>query len=121
MTVVKRTGIVTTSGSAGSATGSKYLDFSGIGRIHGLRIEYTGQPATCDVTLADHRANFGTVFQKLNSNTNSSHYPVAPASKSADATASTATEVPPIAEDLDITVAGGNPGGTVKVIVFLEL
>lgn len=118
----KTTTTVTTSGSAGSASGSGSLGVpteGGSARVVAIRLSYTGEPATTDVTITDGLTG-GAIVTVSNSSTAATVYPSA-ASAKADGTASTLTEVSPICTGkLNIAVAQGDNAGTVTVTAFFE-
>lgn len=107
---------VTLTGGAGSATGSATIPVTGF--VHAVKLSYSGQPATCDVTLTDDLGS--VILAKADSNTGAVYRPRQVASKAADGTASVLTEVlPAVARVLNIAVAQGN-AGTVTVDVLVE-
>lgn len=105
---------LTAAGSPGSATATHDINVNG--KIYAIKLDYTGLPATTDVTLSEGTTE---VLSRANSNTDETFYPRLPATK-ADGSASTLTEVAPILAKLHVDVAGGDPDGTLVVTVFSE-
>ncbi len=61
---------ITTSGAAGSATGSGMIDMPQRGyQIDAIRVDYTGVPATTDVTITEDGGLGQTVLTLTNNNT----------------------------------------------------
>lgn len=110
---------LTPAGAAGSATASGEIHLHGYAKLYAIFIDYTSQPATTDVTITD--SLIGTDLVQLNGNTDKQYYPRAAAAKSADGSASTLTEVLPIAERFQVAVAQGDPvANGVSVTVYYE-
>jgi hypothetical protein len=69
---------VTTTGSAGSATGAANSDFAIIGRILAIRLDYhASTPATADVTITERKGttDFQTIMVETSSTTDIVRYP----------------------------------------------
>ena len=129
---------LTATGEAGSASAAGSIQLRGVCEVYAVALDYTSLPATADVTVTDGAGIGGTVLSRSNSNTDATLYPRAAASKSADGSssstarspygtppqadgsASSLTEVVPVAETLSIAVAQGNPGGTLKVTAYVR-
>lgn len=120
MPLRKDSTIITAAGAAGNATAEGVVNLRGIQRVHAILLKYTGLPATTDVSIVDGGNGLNTEIVQANSNTSKMYYPVVAASKGADGTASTLTEVPPLAESLKVSLAQGDPGGTLEVTVYCE-
>lgn len=117
----KTTQTLTATGSAGSATAEATFSFGAPWRVYALIFDYTGLPSSTDVTVTDGSETVqSTVLIESNTEADKVVYPRAAASKAADGSASTLTEVLPVVESLKVTLTQGNPGGTLKVTVFCE-
>lgn len=112
---------IATTGGAGVATGSKVLTFPTPATVRAIRIDYTGQPATVDVTLT----NMGRVLT-LNTNTGADTIiqPVVPGTTpaGADAAAGDNKWVPLVVHgDVTIDVVQGNASApAVEVTLFYD-
>jgi hypothetical protein len=111
---------LTAAGEAGSASVAGSIQLRGVCEVYAVALNYTSLPATADVTITDGAGIGGTILSRSNSNTDATLYPRAVASKSADGSASSLTEVVPVAEALSIAVAQGNPGGTLRVTAYVR-
>jgi hypothetical protein len=120
MALRKKTETLTATGEAGAATATGSINLLGVHRVHAVALKYAGLPATTDVSIVDGGSSLNTPLVQANSNTSKMHYPVVAASKGADGTASTLTEVAPLAESLKVTLAQGDPGGTLEVTAYYE-
>ncbi len=108
-------------GAAGAAAGNKVLSFPTPAVIKAVRVDYTGQPATVDVTLE----NMGrTVVLNTNAGADVIVQPVVPATDPAGAAAPAGDDrwVPLIVHgDVTIAVAQGNAAApAVEVTLFYE-
>jgi hypothetical protein len=99
---------------SGNASGHIAIDVGGA--IHALKIDYTGTGATTDLTITGGSGK--QLYSKTNSNTDVTVYPRLPAQK-ADGTDSTLTEVAAVENRLNVAVAQGTAGGTVKIDVYV--
>jgi hypothetical protein len=111
---------LTAAGEAGSATATGVINLRGLQRVHAVLLKYTGLPATTDVSIVDGGSGLNTQIVQADSNTSKMYYPVVAASKGADGSASTLTEVAPLAESLKVSLAQGDPGGTLEVTAYFE-
>lgn len=105
-------------GEEGKATSSSVLSFNMSAHVWGVVLMYKGLPATTKVAISEGFTG-APVLTKAGSNTNTTFYPVVPASKAAEAGAST-LEVPPIAESLNVELSEGDPGGVLTVLAYVE-
>lgn len=111
---------VTLTGAAESAEGEGRIELHGGKKIYAIIIDYTSQPTTTDVTITDgDEAVTSNILIQSNSGTDKVFYPRVVATKAADGTASTLTEVMPVCEALKIKAVQGS-AGTVQVFVFFE-
>lgn len=109
---------VTTTGAAGTSTGSADLQVGGAFRISSIRLDYTSEPATTDVAITDGTDN--PIITVSNNSTDKIVYPRLPAQKG-DGTNSTLTEVAPVVMDkIHIDVQQGDNNGKVLVQIALE-
>jgi hypothetical protein len=120
MALRKNSTTLTAAGNAGEAVAEGSVNLFGVSRVHAIALKYTGLPATTDVTIVDGGSSLSTQLVQVNSNTSKMYYPVVVASKGADGSASTLTEIPPLAESLKVSLAQGNPGGTLEVVAYYE-
>jgi hypothetical protein len=87
---------ITTTGSAGSATGSAVTPVpNGVARLIAVDIDFGAVPATTDTTIA---ADRGTVLTVTNSNTDKTYYPRVPVQVAAGTDLAGRGEEPPIVE-----------------------
>lgn len=78
---------VTTTGTAGSATGSGYSNGAIVGRILAVRLNYHAScPATADVTITENNAVPQTIHTETNSTTDVVRYPRRAVEDNAEAT-----------------------------------
>lgn len=66
---------VTTTGSAGAAAGTGTSDNVITGYLEAIQVDYTSQPATTDVTVAEAQAPARTLLALTNNNTDAVKYP----------------------------------------------
>lgn len=116
----RRSLTLTAAGEAGSATASGSLSLDGLKRVVAVGLDYTGLPATTDVTIVAAGPLATGVLTRISTVTDAVFYPVVPASKAADGSASALTEVSPVAERLTVTLAQGDPAGTLTVTVVTD-
>ena len=111
---------VTTAGANGSATGSGTTAKPLNGRLLAVHIDYTGEPATCDVTIATVGTPVRTLLTKSDSATDAWVYPrvLVQGVTAADLTAIYDTF--PIDDYLSVSVAQGDAAGTVICTFFVE-
>lgn len=96
MSLKRKTAVITTTGSAGSATGSATIAVpNGIARLVAVDIDFGAVPATTDTTIA---ADRGTVLTVTNSNTDKTYYPRVPVQVAAGTDLAGRGEEPPIVE-----------------------
>ena len=98
---------VTTTGSAGSATGSATSNAIN-GFIIGVLFDFTSAAATTDTTLAYASPAGGNIIVLTNANTDVLHLPRKATSDSAGAAISGGYDVYPVAGTLTLSVAQGD-------------
>ena len=76
---------VTTTGSAGSATGTGVSDEGLTGLLRAVHVDYTSMPATTDVTISTTAAPTVTFLTLTNTNTDGWYYPMIAAHTNAGA------------------------------------
>lgn len=114
-TTVKATGV------EGSAAGTGHIEFHSLAKVYAIILDYTSGAATADVTVTDSGETVSSgILAQLNSETDKVYYPRVAANKGADGTASTLTEVCPVAEGFKVEVAQGKTNETVTVTVIVE-
>ena len=118
---------ITTTGGAGTSSGSATISLTKPGYLKAIGIDYTAEPATTDVTLTTRigaTAGFDSVvFSRQNSSTDLGLTRVVAAAVDGSATAvaaSAASPPPVIAGVLTIAVAQGDNNGTVKVVLVVD-
>lgn len=107
---------VTVAGSAGSATGSASGQGPVTGRVVGVYVDYTSQPATCDVTIT---SDSQAILTLTNANTDGWFYPRTQIDDTAGSAISAQYDTVPVADYISVAVAGGN-AGSVSVKVLIE-
>jgi len=114
----KETVTVAVAGSAGSATGSEKTARPVSGRVLAVHLDYTTQPATTDVTVATQNAPTLTVLTVTNGNTDGWRFPrqLMDGTDGADLTG--IYEALPVADNVVVSVAQGDPGSVVATIVW---
>lgn len=106
---------VTVAGSAGSATGSANGQAPLCGMLKAIYVDYTAQPATCDVTIT---SNGQAVLTLTNANTDGWFYPRTQIDDVAGAAISAQYDSIPIDDYISVAVAQGDAGSvTVKVLI----
>lgn len=114
----KETVTVTVAGSAGSATGSAKTVRAVEGRVVAVHLDYTTQPATTDVTLATANAPVLTVLTVGDANADGWFFPrqLMDGTNGADLTG--VYEPLPVADNLTVSVAQGDPGTLAATILW---
>lgn len=111
---------ITTEGVNGSAAGEAVLTTpDGPARVLAIKLDYTGQPVTTDVTVEDKSGVNGTILTRSNTATDGTFHPVLKAQDSAGADVE-GEYVQPAVDGLVVKVAQGDSGKTVRVDVYLE-
>lgn len=117
-----RTITVTTTGSAGSATGSATIP-AVFGQVVAAGVNYTGQPATVDVTVT-FVGEHGVETDILTITSANTDIPIQNLANDAidnAGAAETALPVGPyVGGDIRIDVAQGDPAGTVAVSLLVD-
>lgn len=110
---------VTTSGSAGSATGSaKTKPISG--KVLAVHLDYTSEPATTDVTVATAHAPVATILTITDGNTDGWFYPRALLDDTAGADLTAIYDAIPIDDEITVSVAQADNAGTVAATILVE-
>lgn len=107
---------ITTTGSAGSATGSATTGVpGGVARLVAVDIDFhASTPATADTTVA---ADRGTVLTVTNSATDKTYYPRVPVQSAAGADIAGRGEEPPIVEGtVTVSLAGADALATAATV-----
>lgn len=113
---------VTTSGSAGSATGSGVSAVI-LGKVLGIWVDYTGMPATTDVTI---KSTGGAppsynILVLTNTNTDAFHLPRKQCSDNAGAAIAGEYDGVPILDTITVDVAQADAGtDAVKVHIMVQ-
>ena len=118
MALKRKNVAITTTGSAGSATGSGTIAVpNGVARLVAVDVDFGSVPATTDTTIT---ADRGTVLTITNSNTDKTYYPRVPVQTSAGAdVVGRAEEAPVVEGTLTISLAqadAASPAATIGVI-----
>ena len=109
----------TASGAAGSATGSGTSSAPVMGELLAVYLDYTDLPATTDVTLA-HVTPARTLLTVTNNATDGWYTPRASAVDSTNtAITGSFTEIP-LAGYVTVTIAQGDPAGTVVATLLVD-
>lgn len=109
---------VTVTGAAGSATGTANSQEPVNGRLLAVNVDYTTQPATCDVTIKALSPDL-TFLTLTNANTDAWFYPRVVIDDTAGADAAGNYDAVPIHGYVNVAVAGGDPG-SVEVVLLVE-
>lgn len=111
---------ITTTGSAGAATGSAKTRDTVMGCIKSVYIDYTSQPGTADVTIATTGSNYParTIFTRTNSGTDGWFDPRIQATDTAG-TAITWYDEIYLSDQVTASVAQGD-AGSVTVYLLVE-
>lgn len=109
---------VTTTGSAGAATGSGSSTRPVNGRLLAVYIDYTSQPATADVTITSTDPT-QTLLTRSNSGTDGWFYPRVLLQDTAAANLTAVYDAPPIDAYVSVSVAQGD-AGSVDVTLLVE-
>lgn len=109
----------TASGSAGSATGSGTSSEPIMGELLAVYLDYTGLPATTDVTLA-HIGPARTLLTVSNNATDGWYTPRAPAVDTANTAITNSFTELPLAGQVSVSIAQGDPAGTVQATLFVD-
>jgi len=109
---------VTVAGTAGIAVGAGSSTRPASGRIRAVYIDYTTQPATCDVTVATKGSSHPvqTILTRTNSGTDGWFYPRALMGDTAGANLTAIYDALPVDDQLTVTVAQGDAG---SVLVYV--
>lgn len=112
---------VTTTGSAGSASGSALSAIPIKGYLEAITVVYASQPATTDVTIAESGGAGRTLLTLTNGNTNTTKYP-RPQAHDGTGTAITGeyTRVYVPGDYVSVSVAQGD-AATNAVTVYLDV
>lgn len=109
----------TASGSAGSATGTGTSSAPIMGELLAVHLDYTGLPATTDVTLA-HVTPARTLLTVTNNVTDGWYTPRSPAVDTANtAITNSFTEIP-LAGYVTVSIAQGDAAGTVVATLLVD-
>jgi hypothetical protein len=106
----------TVTGSDGSAAGSAQMGVVD-GFIHGVYVDYTTQPATCDVTITDDLGQ--AILTLTNANTDGWFYPREQVDDTAGSAISATYDKIGVSGYVSVAVAGGN-AGAVAVTLLVE-
>lgn len=104
---------VTTTGSAGSASGAGATPGMS-GFLLDIYLDYTGQPATTDVTIAYDEPDSGNILVVSNNATDGLYAPRKQVCDAAGAAVAGAYDLLPLNGKLSIAVDQGDDAGTVK-------
>lgn len=110
----------TTSGSAGTATGSARTKPI-TGKILAVHLDYTSEPATTDVTVATAHAPVATILTITNGNTDGWFYPRALLQDIVGADLTAIYDPIPIDDEISISVAQADDAGTVVATILVEV
>jgi hypothetical protein len=115
MALKRKNVVITTTGSAGSATGSATVGVpNGCARLMAVDIDYGAVPATTDVTVAGDR---GTILTVTDANTDKTFYPRVPVQSTAGADLTGRNEEAPIVEGtLTVSLAQADALATAATI-----
>lgn len=107
---------VTVAGSAGSATGSAKGQGPISGLLKAIYVDYTSQPATCDVTIT---SDGQALLTLTNANTDGWFYPRTQIDDTAGSAISAQYDAIPVDDYINVAVAQGD-AGSVTVTVLIE-
>jgi len=112
-----RTVTVTTTGTAGSATGSAQLGVPPCA-VMAVKVDFTSQPGTTDTTIT---SDSRTILSLSNNNTNALFFPRTPPDDTAGATLSSNPHTPFITTGapISISVAQGNANASALKVTFV--
>ena len=119
--IEKRSIIITAdpAGGTGTSGADVVMELHDLCEVLAVKIDYSAStPTTCDVAISDN-VDGSNILTVNNTATDKKHYPVIAASKAADGTGSTLTEVTPISEALHIVVAQSNPGEQITLDFYV--
>lgn len=110
---------VDVSGASGSATGSGVSAYPLNGKIMAVHLDYTTQPATCDVTVVAGVPS-QTVLVVSNANTDAWFYPRVQTDTDGGAAISGGYDVAVVDGYVTVSVAQGDAGAVVATILLEE-
>lgn len=120
--LLKRTVNITTTGAAGSATGSSTTKMPFDGELYSVKADYhASTPNTADLTIStpDAGSAAGVIHFEDNSTTDARYHPRVPATKAADGTAITDGHLPVlIQKGATITCALGGADALTNAVVL---
>lgn len=109
----------TTTGAAGSASGSAVTDYPLSGKLMAVHLDYVDQPATADVTITAGVPS-QTLLTVTNANTDGWFYPRVQTDTDAGAAISGGYDMAPIAGYVTVAVAQGDAGSVVCTLMLEE-
>jgi len=111
---------VTTTGSAGAATGTGQTSRPVNGCLKAIHLDYTDLPNTSDVTITTAGAPVQTLLTKANANTDAWFYPRALLDDTAGADLTAIYDEMPIDDYVNVSVAQADAGSLVVTLLVEE-
>lgn len=111
---------VPVAGAAGSGAGDEISSSPVNGRVLAIHLDYTTQPATCDVTVSTKgtgAAPSQTLLSKANANTDAWFYPRKLLDDTAGAALTAIYDALAVDDHIRVVVAQGDPGSVVVTLL----